>query len=266
MGPAAERRSDSRVMPMIDVDRRAFLALASVGLLELAAGCSARLGNRRAPLAEWLRGVDEASTDLRSGHISPSEWQSATEAILGNIDHRTLLHELHFDEIVTDLVLPDLGVTTRRLHSLETAFPGNHFIAKIFGVQRGRAIIPHGHRNMVSAHTVLSGEFALRQFDKIAEDDHSMVIRQTVDEAAPVGSVSSISDEKDNVHWFVATTERAYTFDLIVVDLAGLAWEVHNIDPLAGEPVGNTDLRVPKLDVATALQKYGNSNWDFPAG
>ena len=251
-------------MPMIDLDRRAFMALASVGLVELAAGCSSLRGKRQAPLADWLRGIDETSMGLGAGHISPSEWQSATEAILGNMDNRTLLRELNFDEIVTDLVLPDLGVTTRRLHSLETAFPGNHFIAKIFGVQRGRAIIPHGHRNMVSAHTVLSGEFALRQFDKVAEDDHSMVIRQTVDESAPVGSTSSISDEKNNVHWFVATTDRAYTLDLIVVDLAGQAWEVHNIDPLAGEPVGNMELRVPKLDVETALQKYGNSNWDFP--
>ena len=164
---------------------------------------------------------------------------------------------------MSELRLPDLGVTTRRLPRLEGAFPEHRFIAKIFGVQRDRAIIPHGHRNMASAHLVLSGEFDLRQFDRVSETDEHMVIRQTVDETAPVGSASSISDEKNNIHWFRATSDRAYTLDLIISNLADRPFEIHNIDPQAGRRISATELEVPRLEVEEALRKYGKSNWEF---
>ena len=118
---------------------------------------------------------------------------------------------------------------------------------------------------MASAHLVLSGEFALRQFDKISETSEHMVIRQTVEDAAPAGSVSSISDEKNNVHWFLATSAHAYTLDLIVLNLSGKQYEIHNLDPLAGQRVGPGELRVPKMEVGAALKKYGKSTWEFAA-
>jgi len=116
---------------------------------------------------------------------------------------------------------------------------------------------------MASVHLVLSGEFGLRQFDKISESVEHMIIRQTLDETASVGSVSSISDEKDNVHWLRARSDRAYTLDLIVPNLAGRAFEIHNIDPQAGRRISATELEVPKIGVGEALQKYGKSNWEF---
>ena len=70
--------------------------------------------------------------------------------------------------------------------------------------------------------------------------------------------ISSISDEKNNVHWLTARTETAFTFDVIVLDLNGGRWHVDNIDPGAAEPAGNGRIRAPKLDVARALRKYGN--------
>ena len=116
---------------------------------------------------------------------------------------------------------------------------------------------------MASVHLVLSGEFALRQFDKISETDEHMVIRQTVDETAHAGSVSSISDELNNVHWFSATSDRAFTLDLIVVNLSDRPYEIHNIDPQAGRRITHDELEVPKLEVTEALEKYGKFNWEF---
>ena len=81
-------------------------------------------------------------------------------------------------------------------------------------MRRDRAIIPHGHKNMVSCHYVLKGEFRLKQYDKVDETDNHMIIAPTIDEVARVGSHSSISDEKNNVHWLRATTETAFTFDV----------------------------------------------------
>jgi hypothetical protein len=40
--------------------------------------------------------------------------------------------------------------------------PQYAFHKKIFGIKKGRAIIPHGHKNMVSAHLIIKGEFELK--------------------------------------------------------------------------------------------------------
>ena len=248
---------------MLDLDRRSLLGFLGVALVELAAGCSSLRRPAQSAASSWLREIDNACDELRSGSISQRQWQSATETVLEGADLKTLLAELQFEQVVSDFRLPDLGVTTKRLSRLETAFPGHLFVAKVFGVQRDRAIIPHGHRNMTSVHLVLSGAFGLRQFDRVSETDSHMVIRQTVDEAAPAGSVSSISDETNNVHWFRATSDRAYTLDFIVPNLAGRPTEIHNLDPQVGRRISATEFEVPTIEVGEALRKYGKSNWEF---
>jgi hypothetical protein len=85
-----------------------------------------------------------------------------------------------------------------------------------------------------------------------------MVLEPTIDERAPVGSHSSISDEKNNVHWLTATTEIAFTYDVLVVDLKGKKWEVDNVDPKGAEKIGAGRLRVRKLPLEEALEKYGH--------
>jgi hypothetical protein len=131
------------------------------------------------------------------------------------------------------------------------------FVRKIFGMKKDRAIIPHGHKNMVSCHYVLSGELRLRHYDKVEEDETHMLIEPTVDRLVGAGTHSSISDERNNIHWLQAKTETAFTFDVIVLDLQGKPWDVENIDPDGAERTGGR-LRVRKLAVAEALEKYGH--------
>jgi hypothetical protein len=70
-----------------------------------------------------------------------------------------------------------------------------------------------------------------------------------VDTVIKPGNVSSISDEKNNVHWFKARSDIAFTFDMIIL----------NIDPYEAEEIRPDVWRAPKLDVDTALKKYGES-------
>ena len=72
-----------------------------------------------------------------------------------------------------------------------------------------------------------------------------------------VGESSSISDEKNNVHWFVANSDTAYTFDVILLDLAGEKYDIHNLDIYEKQDLSDGTMRVPIMDVATALKKYG---------
>ncbi|HSF38829.1 MAG TPA: hypothetical protein VLT87_03490, partial [Thermoanaerobaculia bacterium] len=107
-------------------------------------------------------------------------------------------------------------------------------------------------------HYVLQGEFHLRHYEKIEETESHMVIEPTIDQIAKVGSHSSISDEKNNIHWLKANTETAFTFDVLVVDLKGAKWDVDNIDPYDAEKIGESRLRVRKLALEEALAKYGH--------
>lgn len=75
-----------------------------------------------------------------------------------------------------------------------------------------------------------------------------------------MGGASSISDEKNNVHWFKTRSAQAFTFDVIMTNIDpqyGKPYEIDNIDPLTAEKLSGNLLRVRKLDVAEALKKYG---------
>ena len=82
-------------------------------------------------------------------------------------------------------------------------------------------------------------------------------IKTSYDKNAKIGDSSSISDEKDNVHWFVANTETAFTFDVIMLDLNNKPHDIHNLDIYEKQDLSDGTLRVPILDVENALKKYG---------
>ena len=85
-----------------------------------------------------------------------------------------------------------------------------------------------------------------------------MEIAPTIDLIGKPGSFSSISDERNNVHWIKALTPTAFTFDVIITDLQGKKWNVENIDPYNAEALGNGNLRAKKLSLEDALKKYGH--------
>lgn len=210
--------------------------------------------------SNWVKQVKELALDLRKERISQAMWQENINILFNQISLEDLLAAVEFDKLVAAYEYPDLGVAVKR-----TRFPGLDdvpekllFGSKIFGMKKNRAIIPHGHKNMVSCHYVLKGELHLRHYDKVEEDDSHMIITPTIDEMAKVGSHSSISDEKNNIHWLKAETEVAFTYDVIVSDLNGMPYEVDNIDPYDAEVISGNKIRAKKLDVQTALEKYGH--------
>jgi hypothetical protein len=210
----------------------------------------------------WLKDLHEMSQDLQAGKITPGQWQTKIAALFDRVSLEELLARIDFDKLTQGFEYPDLGVNTKwvKFPQLEGVPPNLAFYSKIFGMQKDRAIIPHGHRNMVSCHYVLKGELWLRHYDKVEEDGTHMVIEPTVDHLARVGSHSSISDEKNNIHWLRATTDTAFTYDVLIIDLKGEKYEVDNIDPYGAEKIAGNQLRVRKLPVEEALKKYGHDS------
>ena len=210
--------------------------------------------------SQWVKQLKEMALDLRKGNITQLMWQESIKTLFDQISLEELLAAIDFEKLLASYEYPDLGAEVKR-----TYFPGLDdvpekllFGSKIFGMKKDRAIIPHGHRNMVSCHYVLRGEFHLRHYDKVEENDTHMIIAPTIDEVVTVGNHSSISDERNNIHWLKANTDVAFTFDVIVSDLNGKQWEVDNIDPYEAEAISGNLIRAKKLDVQDALEKYGH--------
>lgn len=210
----------------------------------------------------WAKRLQEMCLDLKTRQISPSVWQSKIKELFNQVDLSELLQFIDFPKLSHNLSLPDLRVNTHYVPFPQLAGlpPNLAFYKKIFGMRKDRAVIPHGHKNMASCHLVLQGSLRVRHYEKLEEEKDHLIIRPSIDTIGEIGSHSSISDEENNVHWLVAQTNTAFTFDVIVTEIGQKAIEIHNIDIYKAERINNNYLRAPKLEVETALKKYGKTS------
>lgn len=221
------------------------------------------VGNAIKPITKhWALQLNEYCRDLKKDAISPVEWQQLIKGLYQKVSLEELLKFIDFANLTKGFQYPDLGVQTKPVFFPKlTGLPEKTvFIKKVFGMKKGRAIIPHGHSNMASAHLVLQGEMHLRHYEKVQSEAKHLIIKPSIDRVAKRGDHSSISDEKDNIHWFIANSPAAFTFDVIVLDLAGKPYDIHNLDIYKKQALSNGTLRVPLLDVDTALKKYGKES------
>jgi len=231
----------------------------STSLMACGQAANAFTGTSGEALNDVLRRVDINTSNLRSEQLSIAHWRTALDEIYSQIDLADLLGDMDFERLAQETGYAGHGVATQPLHLSAPDGGRLSFVPKLFAVGQGRAIIPHGHDNMVSAHLTLSGQFHLRQYDKVSVEDNSLLITPSVDTHIRPGDVSSISEHEDNIHWFIAE-ENAHTFDVIVLGLnenSGHDFDIYNLDMNMSERVGNDVFRVPRLSVSDALRLYG---------
>jgi thiol-disulfide isomerase/thioredoxin len=249
------------------VDRRTFSkeilnTVTSFALIDSLLAFNA-VGKNLKPITDlWAKQLNEYCSDLKSEAITTIQWQKKVEELYTQVELKEILKFIDFENLRKGIEYPDLGVATKtvKFPKLVGLPEKTVFGKKIFGMKKGRAIIPHGHSNMASAHIILHGEMHLWHYDKIGENELNLFIKPTVDRTAKVGESSSISDEKDNIHWFIANTATAFTFDVIIQDLHHKAYDIHNLDMQKAEKSKNGILKVPIIDVETALKKYGKQH------
>lgn len=221
------------------------------------------VGRHIKPITDhWAINLNDFCEDLKTKSITPLQWQQKIEELYAKVELEELLKFIDFKNLIRGLEYPDLGVSTKpvKFPTLNGLPERTIFIKKIFGMKKDRAIIPHGHSNMASAHVILKGEMHLRHYEKVEQDGQNLIIKPSVDRIAKIGESSSITDEKDNVHWFIANTETAFTFDVIMLDLNNKSYDIHNLDIYESEDLKNGMLKAPILDVQTALKKYGKQH------
>jgi hypothetical protein len=247
------------------MDRRDFAAslvgtVASYSLLEMLFTREALAGPVRSHTDRWAKDLHAMSLELKSGKLTPAQWQGKVKELFDKVPLPEMLKFVDFERLQKGFVYPERGVNTRPIPFPKLAGLPEKLVfhRKFFGMKKDRAIIPHGHKNMVSCHYVLQGALHLKHYDKVEEDQRHMVIKPTIDTIARPGSHSSISDEKNNIHWLKAVTETAFTLDVLVLDIKGKPYDVDNIDPEGAERLSGGRLRVKKLALTEALRKYGH--------
>ena len=217
----------------------------------------------------WLAQVAKLSRDLGTGRISQTEWQFGMAGLYANVPLAELLTAIDFDRLKPDMMTRDLGrrglvfdplfVGTKQSRGLSVADePDRMLVSKVAHIRKGRSIPPHGHRNMVSAFLVISGDFRVRQYDKVAEERDSLIIRPTVDEVAGVGSWSDASDERNNIHWLTAMSDDSFLFTAKVVRVdRRKRFEGHiDIDAGRAEEIAGGNLRARKISYAESHELY----------
>lgn len=237
-------------------------ALAGYALVRTLLAQEALAGPVRKEVQAWVSRTHQLCADLRDRKLEPRQWQQQVEALYARIPLAELLRAIDLDRLRPSLELPDDRAGTMNVPLPEVDGLPRVFRTKLFGMAQGRAIVPHGHQNMVSMHVVVAGEFHLRHYERVEDQPEHLLLRPSIDRVTQAGDFSSISDQRDNVHWLVATKGPAYTFDLIVDGLdptRGFAWKNDHVDVVGAERLDGGLLRARRIEFEEAIRLYGKT-------
>ncbi|MDI1477570.1 hypothetical protein [Polyangium sp. y55x31] len=199
----------------------------------------------------------EASRALVEGRSSPATWQELVEQAFGGASPEEIARAIDVESLLARAPAASRGAA---VVPFSTSLPGEdrpRIVTKLFVLRAGRANPPHAHDNMVSVHYVLRGRFRVRHYDRVRDEPGGIVLRPTIDRVLGPGEATSISDERDNVHWHVAETDGVL-LDVLCADLEGRPTDTHLVDPVRAEPLEGGLLRAPRLStVGEALERFG---------
>jgi hypothetical protein len=83
-------------------------------------------------------------------------------------------------------------------------------------LRRGQQIPPHGHNRVVSGFYVLSGEVAVRHYDRVGESGRGLVVRRALDVVLGPGGFTTNSEYHHNIHWLAGQAPTSFLFRLTV--------------------------------------------------
>ena len=244
-----------------DFTHQALGSILSLSLLETLFQCDAFADAAKPATVKWLNDVNQLGFDLKDKKLTQVEWQKKIEELYTRADVADFLRLIDFDKLTHNLELVDKGAK-----SLSVKFPQIEGIPEkvswgrqIFALKKGRSVVPHGHNNMATAFLILKGSFHGRHFDRLKDEDDHIIIKPTIDRKFKVGECSTVSDFKDNVHWFQALEEPAFIFNIHVSginpEIADTTGRVY-LDP-QGEKLKDGLIRARRVDYEEVNKLYG---------
>ena len=242
--------------------REALKSLTAVVLIE---GLWSRrlLGDDVRPIVDdWFKELNAISRDVHEHRVKDVEFQKSLERLYGRVDLASLLKTIDFDRLAAGADFPAKGARSLPVDfshvgglPVQTAFG-----RQVFAMARGRSVVPHGHDNMATGFLVLKGDFRGRHYDRVEDHRDHYIIRPTIDRKFQPGEFSTISDHKDNVHWFTnLQKEPAFLFNIHVIHTdpgntrnPGRVY----VDP-NGEKLSGGLIKAPKITYGKVNQLYG---------
>jgi hypothetical protein len=235
-------------------------ALLTYSLLETLITRDALGADLKILAGKWLKDLNELSQDTKGKKLPQIEWQKKVDELLEQVDLAETLKFLDFEKLTANIKFRDQGELSLKpklpkVEGLPTDLVFGH---QVFALTKDRSVVPHGHNNMATAFLILKGTFRGRHYDRLEDDGQFMIIRPTIDRAFGAGEHSTVSDFKDNVHWFTATSEQAFIFNIHVMNVDP---DIKNtgrvyIDP-AGEKLSDNRIRAKRVTPAEVYKLYG---------
>ncbi|MFN0052541.1 MAG: hypothetical protein ACKV0T_10125 [Planctomycetales bacterium] len=241
--------------------QQALGSLLTFSLLETLAQCDAFAADVKPATVKWLADVNQLGWDLKDQKLSQTDWQKKIEELYSRADVSDFLKLIDFDKLTDNLEFVDNGA-----RSLQFKFPKIEGLSdkiawgkQIFALKKGRSVVPHGHNNMATAFLILQGDFHGRHYDRIEDQDEHMLIKPTIDRKFQVGECSTVSDFKDNVHWFQSLSDKAFIFNIHVMGINPDNQEPTGriyVDP-NGEKLKDGLIRARRIEYEDAHKLYG---------
>ena len=208
----------------------------------------------------WLSRQQDIGTALMRGEINPLQWATEVERLAAEVD-------------VAELMAVVAKSKTRPTEKPGTNDPQKRFVqfiddqgaprklaygTALFDFELHNVITPHGHKNMVSAHMVVRGQFRIRNFDRVRDEVGAMIIRPTLDYVAKLGQVSAMCSERNNIHWFVPHNGPGTTFDVVLsnLDQNQPEYEINAIDVVGGARLSDGLIHAPIMSFEDSSAKY----------
>lgn len=241
--------------------KQALGSLLTYSLLETLCGRDLLAEEIRPIMAKWLVGLNQLGRDVKGRKLKQTQWQEKVEELFAKVDLPDFLRLIDFERLVKDLKLVDNGA-----RSLSFKFPAVEglpqqlvFGKQIFALKKDRSVVPHGHNNMATAFLILKGDLHGRHYDRLEDGKDHMILKPTIDRKFTPGGCSTISDDKDNVHWFKALTDEAFIFNIHVMEVSekprAATGRIY-VNP-EGEKLAGGRIRAPLLDYFEAHKMFG---------
>ena len=222
------------------------------------------LANTTSPIVrKWLIEMEELTQQLRQGKLKSVDWQSQIESLLSKVELNDLLLSIDFDRLAKTAVFPEDHESAEDVDfSHNKGLPEElSFAPYFYAMKKGTAIVPHGHRNMASMHMMIKGRSHGWQYERVSDEGQYLTIRPTSDKVLEVGAVTTVSEVRNNIHWFKALSEPVFMFNIGVFRINPS--ESFNgrdcIDPLGGEKLRDGLIRARRIELTEAYALYGKS-------
>ena len=212
--------TESKPTTRRELCRRTLGSMLTFSVLEALCRDDAFAGEVRPVINKWVADLNALGQDLKDQKIPQIIWQHKVEDLFAQVELKELLKLVDFEKLTRGVKIPDNGAKSLgfRFPEVEGIPRQIVFGKQIFALKKGRSVVPHGHNNMATAFLILGGKLHGRHWDRLEDEKDHMIIRPTIDGSFGEGEYSSVSDYKDNIHWFKATSDVAYIFNIHVLD------------------------------------------------